>query len=68
MNLKDYALRIKGKRCLWCHALLKPIVHRYPHKWGWEVEGFEERQWLFTICPRCGYQWSLEKLGIKRDI
>ena len=67
MKLEDYQKLLKGKKCRWCGTPLEdlPIEH-YDHDDGWEVEGFERRQWLYVVCPKCGYQWALWKLGITR--
>ncbi|MGH7164463.1 MAG: hypothetical protein ACREIS_02930 [Nitrospiraceae bacterium] len=41
------------------------ILDYYPHSRGWKVTGFVERLWLYLTCRRCGYQWSLWKLGVE---
>jgi len=67
MRLEDYQKLLEGKRCRWCGCdLSDQEVKHYPHKAGWEVEGFEEKQWLYVVCPCCNYQWALWKLGIPR--
>jgi hypothetical protein len=50
-------------KCAWCETTLMPKVDRYPHSSGWEVQEYRDLQWLSTRCPKCGYDWSLEKLG-----
>lgn len=65
-TLQEYAALVGGKRCRWCKARLRKWVEHYDHAGGWAVTGFSERQWLYTVCPRCKYQWNLGKLGIQR--
>jgi len=65
-TLTEYAALVSGKCCRWCGAQLKGQVQHYDHSGGWEVSGFQQRQWLYTTCPRCQYQWNLGKLGIPR--
>jgi len=45
-------------------SLAKESVEHYPHNGGWNVEGFDKKQWLYITCPGCGYQWALHKLNI----
>lgn len=40
-------------------------IDRAAHPYGWEVEGFEERQWLSAHCEECGYSNSFWMLGIE---
>ncbi|MHC1624664.1 MAG: hypothetical protein ACXQS2_01500 [Methermicoccaceae archaeon] len=62
-SLEEYKEELKGKHCKICGESLEDCdVHHYPHSGGWEVEGFRERQWLYVICPKCGYSWSWWKL------
>lgn len=54
-------------RCRWCaHTLQGEPVHYYEHSGGWTVAGFDKAQWLYIVCPHCGYQWALWKLGVER--
>lgn len=60
--------KIKTTTCRWCgeeHIDRQPISY-YPHDGGWEVEGFNEKQWLYIVCPKCEYQHALWKLGVPR--
>lgn len=41
-------------------------IQGYSHKSGWNIEGLDEKVWLFIICPRCDYAWSLWKLGARK--
>lgn len=54
-----------------CHAcganIIGEAVHHYEHDGGWKVPGFEKRQWLYVVCPKCQNQISLWKLGVARD-
>lgn len=65
-TLKEYALLLSGMRCRWCRTRLKRWVEHYDHSGGWAVYGFSQKQWLYTTCPKCKYQWNLGKLGIAR--
>lgn len=67
-SLKDYANMITKSECT-CGMELPThhsAIHMYDHDSGWPVEGYKERQWLYIVCPRCGYQWALWKLGVPR--
>lgn len=64
-KLADYEKLVKEKKCRWCEGELGPIEH-YPHGAGWEVEGFDEKQWLYKKCLRCKYDWALWKIGVPR--
>ena len=39
----------------------------YPHDGGYRVPGYVEKQWLYVVCPKCGYQMSFEHMDISRD-
>jgi hypothetical protein len=67
MKLEDYERLVKGKVCRWCNSKLPPKVRHFDHENGWKVDGFDCRQWLYVRCKKCGYDWNLEKLGIRRD-
>jgi hypothetical protein len=66
LTLKEYAALVKRKRCRWCRRKLSSWVEHYDHAGGWEVSGFSQKQWLYTTCPKCKYQWNLGKLGIAK--
>ena len=53
--------------CQWCGTMLNKNVDLYPHRDGWLVTGYNERQWLSRHCSKCGYDWSLNKLGVPRQ-
>ena len=36
------------------------------HPAGWRLEGHQGRQWIAFHCEICGYDTSLDKLGIPR--
>lgn len=67
LTLDDYREQIKRTKCdcgfEGLHFL--PIEH-YPHNGGWHVHGFNGKQWLYVVCPKCDYQWALWKLGVPR--
>ena len=67
MRLEDYRRRAAEEVCLWCDTPLDGEIRHYPHRAGWAVEGFPDRQWLSAACGACGYEWSFAKLGIPRD-
>ena len=61
--LTVYQEEIKGKKCRWCGKDLgDELLEFYDHDGGFEVEGFDRKQWLYVTCPECEYQWSLSKL------
>jgi len=66
-SLEDYRKQIKDDKCSCGYVGLSKLrIEHYDHDGGWPVEGFEEKQWLYVTCPKCGYQWALWKLGIPR--
>jgi hypothetical protein len=65
-TLKEYRALITDKVCRWCRARLNGSIRHYGHSAGWLVTGFSQRQWLYTTCPKCKYQWNLVKLGVRR--
>lgn len=52
--------------CKDCGGQLGPIEH-YPHDGGWTVEGLDGKRWLYRHCDKCGYDWSISRLGVPRD-
>jgi len=59
---------IKIDKCRNCAMPLpKKEIYHYRHPKGWVVPGYEEKQWLFIVCPKCNHQWSLWKLGFSRN-
>ena len=67
LTLQEYAALVKRKKCRWCKRRLSSRVDHYDHAGGWEVNGFQRKQWLYVICTGCGYQWNLSKLGITKS-
>lgn len=70
LTLDDFEsiLKNEGVRCRMCvesPKLVRDIEH-YPHGAGWKVKGFDRKQWLYVVCPDCGYEWALHKLGFPR--
>ena len=60
----------KGSLTCVCGFVFNPhriTIEHYDHDDGYEVEGYDKRQWLYITCPRCNYQMALWKLGVKRD-
>lgn len=72
-SLEQYQEDLEGKDCRWCRkthssemVFLKGLqIERYDHDHGYQVEGYKWPQWLYVTCPKCEYQWSFKKLGIK---
>ena len=62
MTLNDYEELLLDKKCRWCNTDLVNSIDHYEHQGGYEVEGFAEKQWLYTECPKCKYQWALGKI------
>lgn len=51
-----------------CRGFLNSSLGHYEHSDGWIVEGFKERQWLYTICGSCGDETSLQHYGVHKDL
>lgn len=66
-TLQYYQEQIKRNNCSCGFVGLNKLkIEHYTHNGGWIVEGFQDKQWLYVTCPKCGYQWALWKLGIPR--
>ena len=65
-TLSDYRKLVKKELCRWDNTQLPMTVLSYDHQDGYEVEGFEKKQWLYLRCVKCDYDWSLWKLGVPR--
>lgn len=65
-NLADWRKSITITTCDICGAegLDEQPIDHYEHDSGWEVAGFDKKQWLSVKCPnpKCRYEWSLWKL------
>lgn len=66
-DLNFYRDKVTKNRCRWDNARLPLKVNHYEHEGGWKVDGFAKKQWLSLKCPKCGYAWSLWKLGVPRE-
>ena len=64
---QNYWEDIKKLECSCGADLTGQPIKQYPHSEGWTVQGFEEKQWLYVTCPKCGYDWAIWKLGVKRE-
>jgi len=65
---KKFREQITDPRCLCGFDLSdEPIRYYGPHSGGWKVEGESEPQWLYIVCPKCGWQAALWKLGVPRE-
>ena len=70
-NVKDYSNMITKDECtcgmeLPTHHSAIHMTDVRPPSFGWPVEGHEQRQRLYIVCPQCGYQWDLWQLGVPR--
>lgn len=75
---REYAeiLKALGAKCGFDGADLteNTTVERYEHDGGFAVAVSygNARQWLYVSCPKCGHDWSLDKLGVpgalRRDL
>ncbi|MEX0651926.1 MAG: hypothetical protein WD509_02415 [Candidatus Paceibacterota bacterium] len=69
MNLQEHAAKaIKdGANCWQCGKTpTESNIKSRPDKNGWDVDGFEDRQWIYFECTngQCRYQTSFAKLRI----
>jgi hypothetical protein len=69
-TLPEWRARVQVEECKWDGASLagRPL-DAYPHEGGWytqDHEGKVHKLWLSIRCPKCGYDWSLNKLGVPR--
>lgn len=63
----DYLDQCTITKCNHCGTALFPAkLEHYTHAFGWPLHGFDEKQWLYVVCPKCKYQWALWKLGVPR--
>lgn len=64
--LQAYRSQYHLKTCKWCKTLLTGQPQCWEHPGGFEVQGFANKQWVYTECPGCDYQWAMHKLGISQ--
>ena len=54
------------KKAVCCICCMKPLdlyySLSYDHEDGLKVGGKKRRQWVYTVCKKCGYQNSFKKL------
>lgn len=63
-----YLRKVVFTKCKICNCELKSgKIYHYRHFSGWVVPGFDKKQWLFLVCPKCQHQWSLCKLGVDKE-
>jgi hypothetical protein len=68
-SLEEYLKLIpEDATCQWCKGPLARKIDVYEHDWGWTVKGFAHKLWLSIACLKCGYEWSLNKLGVLRGV
>ena len=68
-SLGDYEAEIEIHKCMLCGSPLdtrSENMKMFPNPGGWCVNGYDVKQWIYIVCDRCGYQWSLQKLGVSR--
>lgn len=65
-TLADYRKQVTATHCRWCGTALPDRIAHYDHRDGWVVDGMADKQWLYITCSKCGYDWSLWKIGVKR--
>lgn len=65
-SLVDYRAMVTIENCQWDGAKLPQAIDTYEHPYGWMVNQMHGPQWLSIRCPKCGYDWSLNKLGVPR--
>ncbi len=51
-------------KCKFCSEELDDVILYYSHEGGRHITGMDQKQWLYTECPKCDYQWALHKLRI----
>jgi hypothetical protein len=71
-SIRDWALYAinAGATCFDCGCAISVAdIRHYEHPDGWQVAGYEKRQWLYFLCPRqtCQYQTSFDKLRIPKS-
>lgn len=59
--------KITRHDCICGNSLVNQPIHYYgPHDGGWTVPGFLPKLWLYKVCPKCGYQMALWKMGVSK--
>jgi len=65
MGLKEIGRIVeeKGFRCSFCNNPIKAVnIRSKDHDDGIWVKGFIKKQWVYFLCFRCFYEWSLSKI------
>jgi RNase P subunit RPR2 len=65
---KEIFAKLEIKTCKHCLTPLVPVINCYDHSSGWNVKGYDKKQWLYITCSGCGFMWSLWKLGYSREM
>jgi hypothetical protein len=69
LTLEEYQGMVRYLRCGGSSRCMGGLeLKRYNHVEGWKVEGFSEKQWLYTKCFHCGSEVSLRHWGIERGL
>jgi len=65
-QIKQY---IPIKQCNFCRGkIFLPNAMYYKHDGGWKTSLFDEKIWIYITCKKCGHEWSLTHLGVKRNV
>jgi|APSaa5957512622_1039677.scaffolds.fasta_scaffold370158_2 hypothetical protein len=69
-TLDKYWDNLLTKNCVSCGSTLNRDQLKCDANdgYGWMVEGIEEGQWIYVHCPDCGYDTSINKLGIPQEV
>jgi len=68
-TLDEYWDALKIKHCVSCGAALDyDEMGCDENGYGWMVEGMEKAQWVYVHCTECGYDTSINKLGIPQEV
>ena len=66
-TLEEYLELTKESSCVICGEPLMPDLFRASkHVGGWEVAGYEHKQWLYYECGHCGHLTNLVTLNVSR--
>ena len=66
-TIEQYKELTKGSSCVICGEPVMPDLFRVSeHDGGWDVAGYEEKQWLQYECGQCGDGTNLVTLNISR--
>jgi len=64
-QIKKY---ITIEQCKFCGGGFLSYAGYYKHDGGWMTSLYPDKIWIWFTCDKCGHQWSISHLGVKRDI